>query len=469
MSPRRLATLLALLVSLGLAGRARAAAPIPPSIVIASVAVSEGNQGLTPFEVSIVYRAGSSPIEADVVAVAGTATGADFQFTPVHLTLVPNVGQTLKGFIVGDTVREPTETFTLHATSQYTFWNQDGAVTIVDDDFVKPPTLTIASFEVPEGNAGWHDVLVPVLLDPPSPDTVTTTFATTGGDPGVFRGNMGVLTFAPGETTKTIPLSVFGNTYWERDKTVTLSLLSAQGAQLETSQGTVTLTNDDAPTVVTIDDATIVEGSSATRTTFVHLHFAPPAPPQSKVWLTIAGVTANEGTDFMGSGFHVLYPMGGETEMTYPIEIVSDTIPECDEGLTIQVQGVYFGDDAVKSARLLITDDDAPKPVGCGDPFADAPVTTDVRTNDAGAAGTGGGNPPLIPPELPEAGTPTTPTPSGAGGAAAPEGATATSGLPERAGCACTAGPGAPRASFGIVVLLGVTLATRRRRARSGR
>jgi MYXO-CTERM domain-containing protein len=458
MTPRWLRALLSLSIPLVAASHAWAAAPIPPSISITSVQVSEGSGALTPFEVSVVYQYGfSASVEADIAAVPGTATADDFQFTPVHLTLTPNVPQRVKGFIVGDRVREPSEAFTIQAKSPSTSYNLSGAVTIVDDDFVKPPTLSIDSLSAPEGNDSWHDILVPVRLDPPSPDTVTVTFGTASGDPNVFRGTMGVLTFAPGETTKTIPLSVRGNTYWERDKTGTISLMNARAAELGASQGTVTLTNDDAPTIITVDDATVVEGLAGTTTALVHLRFAPPAPPQSKVWFITKTGTALDGSDFKGIS-QTLYPQGGETEMTIPIEVFGDAFPECDEALSIQAQGVYFGDDAVKTAHLIIRDDDEPKPAGCGDPLSPQTVPIDVPRPDPPQPDAG-----PSPSGSADAGSPTsTPAPTQPD-AARPSDATAT--FPARAGCDCAAGPSG--SGPGLPLLLGawlVTLARRRRR-----
>jgi hypothetical protein len=60
--------------------------------------------------------------------------------------------------------------------------------------------------------------------------------------------------------------------------------------------------------------------------------------------------------------------------MAFTIEVLGDTAPECDEGLLIVYSSVYMGDDTVKTAKLVLRNDDGPAS-GCGaDPFTLSPV-----------------------------------------------------------------------------------------------
>jgi Calx-beta domain-containing protein len=59
-----------------------------------------------------------------------------------------------------------------------------------------------------------------------------------------------MLTFAPGETSKTVGVTVNGDTTVEPDESFTLNLTNASGAALSRSTGTATIVNDDASSPV---------------------------------------------------------------------------------------------------------------------------------------------------------------------------------------------------------------------------
>jgi endoglucanase len=81
-----------------------------------------------------------------------------------------------------------------------------------------------------------------------SGQTVTVSYADAMGTatkPGDYAGKAGTLTFAPGETTKTITVAVKGATAVEADETFFLDLSNATGASIARARGTGTITNDD--------------------------------------------------------------------------------------------------------------------------------------------------------------------------------------------------------------------------------
>ncbi len=84
---------------------------------------------------------------------------------------------------------------------------------IVDDD--PPPTVVPGGGVVLEGDEGTTMLAVTVSLSAPSGNTVTvdwTTGATVQPEPGVdFDAASGTVVFAPGETSKTIPIVVHGD------------------------------------------------------------------------------------------------------------------------------------------------------------------------------------------------------------------------------------------------------------------
>jgi YVTN family beta-propeller protein/VCBS repeat-containing protein len=85
-----------------------------------------------------------------------------------------------------------------------------------------------------EGDSGSWDALVPVVLSGPSSETVTVTYTVGLGynaTPGVdFLETSGTLIFGPGETTADIPITIFGDTRYEPNGVVRVTLTDATNA-----------------------------------------------------------------------------------------------------------------------------------------------------------------------------------------------------------------------------------------------
>ena len=75
----------------------------------------------------------------------------------------------------------------------------------------------------------------------------------------------GLVTFAPGQTSKTLAIGVKGDTAREGNEVLFVNLTQATGANLADAQGQGTILNDDGP-VLAIADVTLAEGHSGIRT-----------------------------------------------------------------------------------------------------------------------------------------------------------------------------------------------------------
>src|SRR5205814_419313 len=131
--------------------------------------------------------------------------------------------------------------------------------TIVNDD---NPVVSASGASVIEGNSGTTAVSFTVTLDQPAPWTVTVDFSTANGTATAgsdYTAASGSLTFAPGETTKSITVNVSGDTTVEADEAFTLTLSSPTNATLATATATGTIINDDFPTV-NVANAQVTEG-----------------------------------------------------------------------------------------------------------------------------------------------------------------------------------------------------------------
>src|SRR5439155_16676653 len=134
--------------------------------------------------------------------------------------------------VYGDTVPEANETFTLtlYNPANATLARTSATGTITDDE---PVSLVVNDTSVTEGNSGTTLLNYTVSLTKPLTTPVTVNYATAAGTATAgsdYAAATGTLTFNPGETTKTVAVTVYGDTVAEANETVLLNLSGASGA-----------------------------------------------------------------------------------------------------------------------------------------------------------------------------------------------------------------------------------------------
>jgi hypothetical protein len=158
--------------------------------------------------------------------------------------------------VAGDNDIEPTEyivTSFHDATNAIMggYWGLGFGVITNDDNAVLPGAVSVL-----EGASGSTTLLVPVTLSNPSPVTVTVqwnTLVAVGApagqaDPATdYVAASGTVTFAPGETSKTVTVLVNGDATAEADEYVVVSFHDATNAYVGGfwGLGFGTITNDD--------------------------------------------------------------------------------------------------------------------------------------------------------------------------------------------------------------------------------
>ncbi|HVF64595.1 MAG TPA: IPTL-CTERM sorting domain-containing protein [Casimicrobiaceae bacterium] len=111
------------------------------------------------------------------------------------------------------------------------------------------PALSINNVTAGEGNAGATNFTFTVTLSAASAQTVTVNFATSDGTANAasdYNPTSGQLTFAPGQTSQPIVVTVVGDTAPEPNETFFVNLSNAVNATIAATQGAGTITNDDA-------------------------------------------------------------------------------------------------------------------------------------------------------------------------------------------------------------------------------
>ncbi len=107
-------------------------------------------------------------------------------------------------------------------------------------------TLSVADARAEEGTDATLDFVV--TLDRSSTGTVTVDYATSDGSAAAgedYTATSGTLTFAAGESAKTVAVAVLDDAHDEGSETLTLTLSNAAGATIADGSATGTITNSD--------------------------------------------------------------------------------------------------------------------------------------------------------------------------------------------------------------------------------
>ena len=271
-------------------------------------------------------------------AMTTLGLGVDYQFTAGTLTFAPGTtAQNVALVVNDDLLSEVTENVVL------TLRNANGAalgvttqhvLSITDND--TPPLQPSIGFAAAASSAVESDEpVVLVSLSKAMTTPVTVNYAATGGTAVAgqdFTLPAGTLTFAPGETSKALPLVLIDDTTVEGSETLQIALSSPSGATLTTlATHVLTILDNDLPTVsVATTVPTALEGGGAGQWTVARTGST--AAPLV-VNFTVAG-TAVSGTDFTALGTSLTIPAGSATA-TLALTPVVDTAIEGDETVVL--------------------------------------------------------------------------------------------------------------------------------------
>ena len=185
----------------------------------------EGDSGTTLLTFTArLSEASDQYVTVDYETADGTAVGgADYD--PVVGTITFPPGATSRSVTVavdrGDRMHEDDETFTVNLTGGgATVADGQGVGTIRDDD--GPPAVSVGDFVRKEGRRGRLGLYFVVTLSSPSGKEVSVNFATADGTARAldrdYIARAGTLVFAPGETRKTVAVTIMGDGRREADE-----------------------------------------------------------------------------------------------------------------------------------------------------------------------------------------------------------------------------------------------------------
>lgn len=223
-----------------------------PRVTIGDVTVTEGNTGTRTATFTVTLSTASSQaVNVNYLTANGTAT-VGIDYATLSGTLAFASGETTKTIsvvIYGDRLAEPNETFvvTLSNPTNATIADGQGIGTIIDDE----PRISISDVSKMEGKKGQTTLFTfTISLSAAYDQAVTMSFRTVDGTAKTsnsdYVAKTGTLTFAPGETTKTITIEVKGDSKREANETFYLDLFNNSSNSLFTKRrGIGTILNDD--------------------------------------------------------------------------------------------------------------------------------------------------------------------------------------------------------------------------------
>ena len=348
-----------------------------PAVSISSPRVAEGDRGEATLAFAVTLDAASGKQVTVAWADAGTGTAASgTDYTALAggtLTFAP--GETVKtvdAAVRGDPVDEADETVAvaLSAPVNARLGTASGAGTILDDD---ASTISISSTEVAEGDSGDATLRFAVTLSTPSAGPVEVAWAdagtgaaTPGTDYAALAG--GTLTFAAGETVKTLDVTVKGDTDDEPNETVVLTLSGAVGAVLGASSGTGTIRDDDGPAIA-ISSPVVEEGDAGGVILRFTVTLSEASVQQVTVRYRDAGTgAAAPGTDYAALAAGTLAIAAGATSGTIPVTVLGDALDEPDETVVVALSAPVNATLGATRATGTITDDDDPPALSISSP-----------------------------------------------------------------------------------------------------
>lgn len=223
------------------------------------------------------------------------------------------------------------------------------------------PQLSVSDITFSEGDSGSKVVAFTVTRSGAS-DAFLVGYATADGGAiaGVdYLASSGTLSFAAGQTSASVAVTVLGDGDAESDETFFLNLSGPTGgATLADDQGRATILNDDgqAPTLA-IADTSVVEGDAGFALAAFTVTRTGGTGAVSVGYRTFAD-TATSGADFVATSGTLSFAEG-ETTQTISVQVVGDTAAEPDERFFVVLENPTGGAVLADSVAdgTIVTDD----------------------------------------------------------------------------------------------------------------
>ncbi|MGE5192703.1 MAG: FG-GAP-like repeat-containing protein [Deltaproteobacteria bacterium] len=217
-------------------------------------------------------------------------------------------------------------------------WN---TVSVLLNGVSQLPTLSIGDASAGEGNSGTTSIAFTVTLSAALAQPVAVSFSTSGGTAAAgrdYQSTSGTLTFAPGETSKTITVLVNGDRIAEPNETFFVNLSNPTNATIADGQGIGTILDDEPR--ISISDVSKKEGSGKKTTLFTFTITLSAAYDQAVTmsYKTTDGTATTGDKDYVAKTGTITFNPG-ETSKTITIIVNGDRKKESNETFYLDLFG----------------------------------------------------------------------------------------------------------------------------------
>jgi urease beta subunit len=347
---------------------------------VSSPVIVEGDGGTQQAEFVVkLSRPSETTLSFDYETRDGSAeAGEDYTATSGTLEFAP--GQTeavVRVDLSGDETVEPTESFDLVVTATTALGDRTdglaGTATLLDDDAgTGQPVLSMDAVSAVEsiGSGFGGMVRYMLTLSEAASDTVTVNYrslADTADSSLDFPRAEGTLSFAPGETFKTVDIRVASDNADEADEAFVLELTDVFGAvfagDAKLLREAAFILDDDGVGIdreIHVSSPVLVEGTSGEQEALFEIKLSRPSQDRLTFDFTTKDGSAMAGEDYTAtSGTLVFEP--GQTEAFVAVPVSGDRGVELSEQFFLAVEpNRSLGDDGAGAVgEALIMDDDA--------------------------------------------------------------------------------------------------------------
>ncbi|MBU1099587.1 MAG: choice-of-anchor D domain-containing protein [Bacteroidetes bacterium] len=309
-------------------------------ISVNDVTINE-NEDSAVFTITLT-RTHSSDITIDYATENNTATTADFDYTSTIGTATVTSGQlttTVSVPVINDTHYEASETFyvNLSDASYGGITDAQGVGTITNEDNQPSVSLGLSGSPLAENDG---EATITVTLSNRSYQNVIVdldyTGAAVGG--GTDYTSTASITVNAGSLSNTATINGEDDSTDEENETVIVNIDNVtNGTENGTQEVTATITDDDDPPSISVNDSSVTEGDESS----VNLTFEVVLSAASGKTITVdystSANTATAGSDFTTISTSTLTFNAGETSKNVNVTILGDLIDEVNETLNLDL------------------------------------------------------------------------------------------------------------------------------------
>ncbi len=297
---------------------------------------------------SVTVRVSTSDLTATAGSDYAALANLLVTFAPGQVAQAVNVG------IFDDLDPEPNETFrvTLSSSINASLGTTTATITILDDETV--PTIRVLDTQAVESTLFMSFA---VTLSVASGAPVTTQYSTRSGsaDLSDYAPTAGTVTFAPGETLQTIPVTLIDDLDDEGSETVLVDLSNnSANSIIGRASATGTILDDETIPVISLSNASTAE--DVTPASFLVTLSEATGLNVTADYTAING-SAEALLDFDPAAGSLDFAPG-ETQQTILVGIIDDNDPEGTEDFSVDLANLANADPGALSGIGTIFDDD---------------------------------------------------------------------------------------------------------------